>query len=283
MTELGRLFDDALAARLKTRYTGTNAVDDAVRYVLEAGGKRVRPMLCLLAAEAVGGDPRQALGAALAVEFVHTYSLVHDDLPCMDDDDLRRGKPTAHKVFGEANALLCGDALLTDAFGILAEEKNPALGLALVRELAAAAGGAGMVLGQSLDLHWTARDGATKAALDEIHLKKTGHLLGAAAAMGALAGGATDAVAARFRSFGRLTGLAFQVLDDLLDDAEGTGKSSGKDQAAGKLTYLTLMSRDEAQRAADRYTADAIQELTTEGVKPDALITFARALLSRKS
>ncbi len=279
----GKLFDDHLARNLKSRYAGTSAVDDAVRYVMEAGGKRVRPMLCLLSAEAVGGDPAKALDAALAVELVHTYSLVHDDLPCMDNDDLRRGKPTAHKVFGDANALLAGDALLTDAFAVLSADADPVRGLALVRELSLAAGGGGMVLGQSLDLHWTARHGAGQAQLDEIHLKKTGYLLGASTAMGAVAGGASPDLAARFREFGRLTGLAFQILDDLLDDSSGTGKSTGKDQAAGKLTYLSLMSREEARRAADRHTAAAVKEISVSGVKADALVGYAQALLTRRS
>ncbi len=280
---LAKLFDDALVQCLATRYRSASAVDDAIRYVMEAGGKRVRPMLCLLSAEAVGGDPRRALASALAVEFIHTYSLVHDDLPCMDNDDLRRGKPTAHKVFGDANALLAGDALLTDAFARICDDGDPATVVLLVKELALAAGGAGMVLGQSLDLHWTGRPGADKSQLDEIHSKKTGYLLGAAAAMGALAGGASGDIAARFREFGRLTGLAFQVLDDLLDDAAGTGKSSGKDQATGKLTYLALMTREEAKSAADRYTADAIRQITAPGLNSEALVSYARALLTRKA
>lgn len=283
MSALGRLFDEHLVRSLKARYAGTNAVDDAVRYVMEGGGKRVRPMLCLLSAEAVGGAPERALDAAFAVELVHTYSLVHDDLPCMDNDDLRRGKPTAHKVFGDANALLAGDALLTDAFSVLAADPDPTKGLALVRELALAAGGSGMVLGQSLDLHWTARQGASQTVLDEIHLKKTGYLLGAATAMGALAGGASPELASRFRQFGRRTGLAFQILDDLLDDSAGTGKSSGKDQASGKLTYLSLMTREDARRAADRHTAAALREIAVPGVKSDALVAYAEALLTRKS
>lgn len=285
-------FDDALATCLNQRYASTSGVDDAVRYVMGNGGKRVRPALCLLSAEAVGGNPNLALPAALALEFVHTYSLVHDDLPCMDDDDVRRGKPTAHKVFGDANALLVGDALLTDAFAVLSDEGSlfgvPAAleattRLALVRELALAAGGAGMVLGQSLDLRWTARAGAGKSQLDEIHRKKTGYLLGAAAAMGALAGGASPEVVRRFREFGRMTGLAFQILDDLLDDSDATGKTKGKDQASGKLTYLALITRAEAEQVADRCTRDAIAQIEGTALPTEALIRFAQKLLTRRS
>jgi len=292
-------FEQALAACIQTRYSGDTNVDQAVRYALAGGGKRVRPVLCLLTAEALGAASAAAMPAALALEFVHTYSLVHDDLPCMDDDDLRRGRPTVHKAHGEATALLAGDALLTDAFALLTDEEgrfglptallpvsspalSPAARVHLVRELAEAAGGAGMVLGQGLDLYWTARAGASRSDLDNVHSRKTGYLLGAATAMGGAAAGAEAAVLARLRSFGRLLGLAFQVLDDLLDEASSMGKSPGKDRAAGKLTYLTLMSREEAQAAADRYTVEAAKQLTdVAGLDPAPLHAFAQALLQR--
>ncbi len=281
--DLKNTFEGALAGLAESRYGGGTPVEQAVRYVLAGPGKRVRPLLAMLSAEAAGGGPTAALPAALAVEMVHTYSLVHDDLPCMDDDDLRRGRPTAHKVHGDAHALLAGDALLTDAFSVLAEaEALPAATrLAMTRELAAAAGGAGMVRGQSLDLHWTARQGATQGDLNEIHRLKTGCLLGAAAAMGALAGGATADEAGRCRRFGTLIGLAFQILDDLLDNQRGTGKSQGKDQAAGKLTYMTMMSPAGARAAADRYTAEAMEALGSLRGSQAALVAFARGLLSR--
>jgi len=289
--KLKAAFEQALTTCIKTRYSGNAHVDQAVRYALAGGGKRVRPVLCLLTAEALGVASDIAMPAALALEFVHTYSLVHDDLPCMDNDDLRRGRPTVHKAHGEANALLAGDALLTDAFALLADEEGgfgfpaalpPAARVRLVRELAEAAGGAGMVLGQGLDLYWTARTGADRPDLDGVHLRKTGYLLGAAAAMGGAAAGAGAAALVRLRTFGRLLGLAFQVLDDLLDEASGIGKSPGKDRATGKLTYLTLMSREEAQTAADRYTEDAIKQLVdVAGLDPDPLYAFAHKLLQR--
>lgn len=284
-------FERALTSYLATRYPGDDLVCQTVRYVMEGGGKRVRPLLCLMVADAVANDYKSALPAAIAIEFVHSYSLVHDDLPCMDDDDLRRGRPTTHKIFGDAQALLAGDALLTDAFTILSEGRTdpsantvlvPEIRINQVRELADAAGGSGMVLGQSLDLYWTARQGASQGDLDEVHLRKTGFLLGAAAAMGALAGGAPSKVVRRFRDFGRLLGLAFQVLDDLLDDSTTTGKSAGKDKAKGKLTYLALMSPEEALKAADSYTSQALAALDGTGARLDLLMPFAQELLKRR-
>jgi geranylgeranyl pyrophosphate synthase len=277
-------FERALAAHVDERYPEADLVGAVARYVLTAGGKRVRPVLAMLAAEAAGAPAEAALPAALALEMVHTYSLVHDDLPCMDDDDLRRGRPTAHKVYGEAPALLAGDALLTDAFTVLAgAPASDGIRIGLVRELASAAGGAGMVLGQALDLHWTARSGATQKDLDAIHLRKTGYLLGAAAAMGALAGGAGPDAVDAFRSFGRLIGLAFQVQDDLLDDTAATGKSQGKDQRAGKLTYLARMSRADAARAAQAFTDEARAALAGRSLMTPELERFVTALLDRRS
>ena len=276
-------FEAHLNEVLATLY-GDGTVDAAVRYVMQAGGKRVRPLVTMLAAEALGCDPIAALPAATAAEFVHTYSLVHDDLPCMDNDDFRRGRPTAHKQFGEAVALLAGDALLTDAFSIIAaaEKIAPANRVVIVKELADAAGGGGMVGGQALDLHWTARRGATREVLDELHLKKTGYLLGAAAAMGALSAAADHTVVERFRRFGRLLGLAFQIRDDLIDDLEATGKTRGKDKEAGKLTYLALMSTADAMAAADRLTEEALAILEFDGCRPARLKAVARALLVRR-
>lgn len=281
----------ALLAICKARYSGNDPVAKATHYALESTGKRVRPLLCLLAAEATGGKLEDALPAALAVEMVHTYSLVHDDLPCMDDDDLRRGRPTTHKVHGEAIALLAGDALLTDAFALVAGD-GMAFGLARsgladgkrlaqVAELAAAAGGGGMVLGQALDMSWTARGGYSKNDLERIHLEKTGRLLAAAAVLGGLAGCAAPAQLEALRTFGSNLGLAFQILDDLLDDHPTTGKSQGKDKATGKLTYLSLMSAAEARSEADRRTRAAIGALAGVGLAPGPLAEFADSLLNR--
>jgi geranylgeranyl pyrophosphate synthase len=276
-------FDEAFAAEVARRYAGDGALETACRYALEGGGKRVRPLVCLLAAQAFGGSVEGALPAAIALEMAHTYSLVHDDLPCMDDDDLRRGRPTVHKVFGEATALLVGDALLTDAFAVVADAPglDAARRVALVRELASAAGGRGMVRGQALDLHWTARAGATAVDLDEVHALKTGRLLGAAAAMGAVSAGAEASASAAFRRFGALVGLAFQIRDDLLDERGGTGKSPGKDREQGKLTYLAVMSAPEAARAAARVTDEARGAIAGVGADTEPLVAFATELLER--
>ena len=280
------MFSDVLASHVQEHYQGEDLVSQATRYSLLAGGKRVRPLLCLLTNEALGGKVQQAIAAALAVEFIHTYSLVHDDLPSMDNDDLRRGKPTTHKVYGEAQALLAGDALLTDAFGLIAGSEaesldNAVATVAMVRELAAASGSQGMVLGQSLDLYWTARTGAERQHLDQIHMRKTGRLLGCSAALGAIAAGASPAVVQRFRSFGEGLGLAFQIMDDLLDESATTGKSVGKDKDAGKLTYLAMMPPTVARAAAENQSQIALAELSGLVPKNSDLEMFAHWLLER--
>ncbi len=276
------VFNKALDQHIEFHYSGNDSVTEAIKYALKAGGKRVRPALCLMTAKALGGDPEQAIPAALAIEFVHTYSLVHDDLPCMDNDDLRRGKPTTHKVYGEAQALLAGDALLTDAFNVLASQSQPSTGR-MVKELASAAGGHGMVLGQSLDLYWTARAGASRLDLDRIHTLKTGRLLGCSAALGALAVDAPMSTVERLRRFGEGLGLAFQITDDLLDETCNTGKSVGKDRESGKLTYLAMMAPDLARQAAKSISSAAIQELDGILTGTSDLRQFALWLLGRSS
>ena len=277
---------------------------EALAYAMDGGGKFVRPKLCLLAASAVepgwisSHRDRHAdswrgdliLAAAAAVEMVHNYSLIHDDLPCMDDDDLRRGRPTLHKVYDEATALLAGDALLTDAFATISEVALPRehahAALACVRELSAAAGGRGMVMGQALDL---ANDGMKSlgrdeaiARLEKIHLNKTGALLGAACAMGAAAAGASMDVTGAFRNAGQRLGIAFQVMDDLLDESPNTGKTQGKDARSGKVTYLDLLGRDAGLRYVKDLTAGALQGLKEKGVLTSGFEEFATALCGRK-
>jgi len=286
-------FEQALQQLVAARYRSSNPLDGVIAYILAGSGKRIRAQFAGLAAAAVGGQPRQAMLAALAVEMLHAYSLVHDDLPCMDDDAVRRGRPTAHIKYNDGYALLAGDALQTDAFAVLADAEfsatlaaydlPSATRLLLVKELAMAAGSAGMAAGQMLDLHWTARAGAQQADLDDIHILKTGKLIGAACAMGASAVSREPAAdAALFRRFGVLVGHAFQVVDDLIDDGEGTGKTRGKDQSQGKLSYLKLMSRDEAQRLANGYTEDALTLLRDLGSAAQPLRELALGLLQRQ-
>lgn len=239
----------------------------AMRYSLEAGGKRLRPVLVLAAAELVrpslpgdaAGDP---VPAAVAIECVHTYSLIHDDLPCMDNDDLRRGRPTAHKAFDEATALLAGDALLTHAFALLATAyaARPTLAHALTRELADAAGSRRLIGGQMEDLLAEKKADATADELEFIHRNKTAAMIEAALVMGGLVGGAPEPTLAGLRRCGHHLGLAFQIIDDILDatsDSATLGKTAGKDAQAGKTTYVKLHGLDPSRRIAANHTVAA--------------------------
>lgn len=235
----------------------------AMRYSLEAGGKRLRPVLVLAAAEFCGVTDDAAVPAAVALECVHTYSLIHDDLPCMDNDDLRRGRPTAHKAFDEATALLAGDALLTQAFTLLATSyaDRPALATALVRELADTAGSRRLIGGQMEDLLAEKKADATAAELEFIHLNKTAAMIETSLVMGGLIGGADDVAVATLRRAGRHLGLAFQIIDDVLDataDSATLGKTSGKDARAGKTTYVGLHGLDPSRQIARDHTEAAI-------------------------
>jgi geranylgeranyl diphosphate synthase, type II len=257
----------------------------AVRYSLDAGGKRVRPVLCLLSAEAVGAPLESAMPAALALEYVHTYSLIHDDLPAMDDDDLRRGKPTNHKVFGEGAAILAGDALLTEAFAVLARsEKVEAISL-----LAEASGWRGMVGGQALDLEGEAltREGSSLDLehLQKIHRMKTGALIRAAVELGALLGEATERQRQDLRGYGDQIGLAFQIQDDILDATateQDLGKRANKDAGRGKITYPALLGLDGARRALADATKQALCHLTAIP-NPSSLEAWARYLAERSA
>jgi len=240
--------------------TAPLALREAVTYSLLAPGKRLRPLLTLLVHEAAGGGGESALPAACAVEMVHTYSLIHDDLPAMDDDDLRRGRPTCHKVFGEALAILAGDALLTGAFEVLAAGYPPSLAAVATVELAQAAGAAGMVGGQTLDLQAEGRltshppPPATLDFLEELHQRKTGALIRAAVRLGWLSARPQDhpdSLPESVDLFAQTFGLLFQLTDDLLDvqgSEEKTGKRLGKDAARGKLTYPSLVGVESSRR-----------------------------------
>ncbi len=232
----------------------------AIRYAALGGGKRVRPALAMASALAVGGQRKDALAAAAAVEMIHTYSLIHDDLPCMDDDDLRRGKPTVHIRFGEAIAVLAGDALHTLAFTVLSGSEAPeAVRLESVRRLAEAAGPAGMAGGQALDMEAETRSPGARG-LESIHRAKTGALFGASTALGTLAGGGDPAQVETAARFGVELGLVFQIVDDLLDEEQPSaalGKASGKDRAAGKATYPAIHGRAAARAEACRRAAAA--------------------------
>ncbi len=249
-----------LDAALPPEAGGAGTLPGAIRYALLGGGKRIRPALAMAAAVSVGGRARDALAVAGAVEMIHAYSLVHDDLPCMDDDDLRRGQPTVHVRFGEAIAVLAGDALHTLAFETLAVMEAPAaIRLECIRRLAAAAGPGGMAGGQALDIEAETIP-PDRAGLEAIHRGKTGALLGAAAALGALGGGGSPGQVEALAAFGAELGLVFQIVDDLLDERETSatlGKAAGKDRARGKASWAAFHGADRAGAEAARRAAAA--------------------------
>ena len=264
---------------------------EAMRYSLLAGGKRLRPILALAACEAVGGPIDAAMGYACAVEMIHTYSLIHDDLPCMDDDDLRRGRPTNHKVYGEAVATLAGDALLTDAFRVLADSAvvdpgaSPlALVFAALQELAEAAGSAGMVAGQLIDL-MAEGHGMTLQDLEYLHARKTGALFVATVRGGARLGGASEVQLESLGAYARALGLAFQIVDDILDveaSAEEVGKRTGKDVARGKNTYPGLLGLEKSRRLARELERRAHEALDGFGSSAEPLRQLAAFVVERK-
>lgn len=263
----------------------------AMTYSLQAGGKRIRPVLCMLAAEAVGARAEAALAPAQALEYIHTYSLIHDDLPAMDDDDLRRGKPTCHIAFGEGPAILAGDGLLTEAFAVLASDPDlpPSRRVEAVRVLAEAAGWRGMVGGQALDLEGEARTRAGEAItlvqLQQIHRLKTGALLRASLELGAIAGGADAEARTALRSAGEAIGLAFQIQDDILDATsteEAMGKRVGKDQGKGKITYPLLLGLAGARQALQEATERAQCQLSSLP-NPRSLMALATFLAERSA
>jgi geranylgeranyl diphosphate synthase type II len=290
LREARRRVDEALAGYLPDPNDGARSpcpsrLNEAMRYSVTAGGKRLRPVLCLLAAEACGGTMETALPAACALEMVHTYSLIHDDLPAMDDDDLRRGRPTCHVAFGEATAILAGDGLLTLAFEVLARHvRPPDTALACVRALAEAAGPEGMVGGQMADLEAEGRDGGTFEELESIHRRKTGALLRCALRMGGLVAGASEREQMALDAYGQSVGLAFQIVDDLLDvegDETKLGKRIGKDSDLGKWTYPGLLGIEESRSKAKRLADEAVAALAPLGARGDRLRSLALSLLER--
>jgi len=295
-------------------------LEEAVNYSLLAGGKRLRPVLVLMAAEVCGGQLERALPAACALEMIHTYSLIHDDLPAMDDDDLRRGRPTCHRVFGEALAILAGDALLTLAFEAIAESGDSAAVISSqIMVLSRAAGGGGMVGGQVLDLdaekteknrgnfvenpadppvrephQATSRDSQQKCSsespessvehLDRIHRMKTGALIQAALELGAISAGADQTQVSALRTYGECVGLAFQIADDLLDvsgDSSRLGKNAGRDVDLGKFTYPALMGQDVSRKQAQELIHRACAAIQCFGLRGQYLNQVARFIVER--
>jgi geranylgeranyl diphosphate synthase, type II len=291
--------DAALLAALPAPPSCPSAVAEAMRFSVSAGGKRLRPILCLASAEAVGGDWRQAMPAACAIEFIHTYSLIHDDLPAMDNDTLRRGQPALHVVAGEAMAILAGDGLLTEAFALMAREPREADASLAARKVrvieivAAGAGAAGMVGGQAIDLACVTPDAAgvmppplDAEALRAMHARKTGALIRASATAGAVIGGGFDAQIYAIDQAAAEFGLAFQIIDDVLD-VEGAsadlGKTAGKDAAAGKPTYPALYGLEASKRMAQQCLDRAAAALASVHLADSRLLEIGRWIVERSN
>jgi geranylgeranyl diphosphate synthase, type II len=276
----------ALAASIAVVYPET--IYEAMRYSLMAGGKRLRPVLCLATCELVGGTIEMAMPTACALEMIHTMSLIHDDLPAMDNDDYRRGKLTNHKVYGEDIAILAGDGLLAYAFEfIAAQTQAPATQvLKVVAHLGKAVGAAGLVGGQVVDLQSEGKSDVTLETLNYIHRHKTGALLEASVVCGALVAGAAEPEVDRLSRFSQNIGLAFQIIDDVLDitaTQEELGKTAGKDLQAQKATYPSFWGIEESKRQADQLIAEAKAELQPFGAKAQPLLALADYITARKN
>jgi geranylgeranyl diphosphate synthase type II len=285
LKERKSMVERALEAHLDRCDGAPNTLREAMHYSLMAGGKRLRPILALAACEAVGASPDEAIDAACAVEFVHTYSLIHDDLPAMDDDDFRRGRPTSHKKFGEALAILAGDALCAEAFRVAAQrrEGREAAVADVVYELGRASGAVGMVGGQVIDIEATGKK-ITVDELETLHRAKTGELLLVAVRAGARMGGADGAAMERLTAYGRALGLAFQIVDDVLDitaDLQTLGKDPGSDREAGKTTFVDLLGVDGAKARAKSVMDEGIRALEPFGARAEALRALARDTVER--
>jgi geranylgeranyl diphosphate synthase type II len=289
MKEARRRVESALSAYLKALEAGPSSACpsrllEAMRYSLLGGGKRLRPILALMAAEACGAEPESAMPAACALEMVHTYSLIHDDLPSMDDDDLRRGRPTCHKAFDEATAVLAGDGLLTLAFEIIARDVPAEAAARCMLALAEGSGPSGMVGGQMADLQAEGRLDANLEELEAIHRRKTGALLRASLKMGGIVAGADDVILDALDTYGHAVGLAFQIIDDLLDvqgDEAKLGKRVNKDHGLGKWTYPGLLGLEGSRRHAQGLADEAVAALAPLAERGARLRALALDLLER--
>ena len=289
MAERRKLVDEALEGWLPGAEAPPATIHEAMRYSVFAGGKRLRPMLALFGCEAVGGKLADAMPVAVALELIHTYSLVHDDLPAMDDDDYRRGRPTCHKVFGEAVAILAGDALLTHAFQVLADPTAGGIPaprrLQIIAEISAAAGSIGMVGGQTMDMQAEGQE-LNPTTLLTLHAKKTGALLRASLRTGALAGAADEAALAALTLYGERVGLAFQIVDDILDiegNSAEMGKTAGSDLRKKKATYPAVLGLETARRDAARLLQEAVEALHPLGESGAVLAALAEYVGRRRS
>ncbi|RPJ34277.1 MAG: polyprenyl synthetase family protein [Verrucomicrobiaceae bacterium] len=286
LADRAALVDAAMDAYLPTAKERPSTIHEAMRYAIFAGGKRLRPVLCIAAAEACGGETADALAPACALELMHTYSLVHDDLPAMDNDDLRRGRPTCHKIYGEGMAVLCGDALLTEAFLVLSQTPpTQRYGTRdYVNELAETGSSRQLIGGQVMDLEGEGKQ-LTKRELVRIHEAKTAALLTCSLRLGAMTANATPAKLSALSEFGHHLGLAFQVIDDILDVTQSTevlGKTAGKDLAVEKATYPAIIGLEASRKEAAKLTKAAMAALKPLGKKAARLEQIAAHLLKRE-
>jgi len=287
LVEQKKAIEVALDSALPVIYP--EKIYEAMRYSLLAGGKRLRPILCLASCELAGGTAAMAIPTACALEMIHTMSLIHDDLPAMDNDDYRRGKLTNHKVYGEDIAILAGDGLLAYAFEFIATQTQnvpPQQVLQTIAHLARASGAAGLVGGQVVDLESEGKTDVSLETLNYIHAHKTGALLESCVVCGGILGGASAADLQRLSRFAKNIGLAFQIIDDILDitaTQEELGKTAGKDVQAGKVTYPSLWGIDESRRQASQLVADAKSQLAVFGSKAQPLLGIADFITSRSN
>lgn len=287
LSEKRRLIEEAIERLLPSAAETPEAIARGMRYALMPPGKRLRPVLCLAACEAAGGDETLAIAPACAVEFVHTFSLVHDDLPAMDDDELRRGRPTLHKAIGEGMAILASDALLSLSFGVIANDERltDEQKAKIIRELAWASGHTALVAGQAMDLG--AEGAAVDAAvLERMHEGKTAALMTASVVMGGIAANATADQLEALRTYGRHFGLAFQIVDDVLDvvgDEAKLGKHVGADEARGKVTAVAVHGLDGARALAAQHVEKALAALGPFGEDGALLAAIAQEMLGRES
>ena len=278
-------FESYLKVYIKEHYNNSSILSEACSYALSGKGKRLRPMLCLLVSDFVNGSKELALRFSLALEMIHCYSLVHDDLPILDNDDLRRGRATVHKKYNEATALLVGDALLSDAFGLLSSVKNHSNYseniLKAISKVSAAIGSKGMVYGQSLDMYWTGKNDFNIEVLRDIHKNKTSQLIAISCFLGSLTRlENSDIENNNFFNIGLSIGLAFQILDDIIDDQPGIGKTVGKDKEQGKLSYISFMGSDLAKEEMKKILGKSIKSLPSLSTNENYLAYYLKSIFS---
>jgi geranylgeranyl diphosphate synthase type II len=287
LEERRMLVEEALEGYLPGEDAYPAQIHQAVRYSIFSGGKRLRPILAIAAAEAVGGDAGIVMHFACGIEMIHTYSLIHDDLPAMDNDEIRRGKPTSHKVFGEGMAILAGDAILTEAFGLMARESlkrgmDPAVALEIIAETASAAGLTGMISGQAMDI---LKQGlaCSRDELEFIHHNKTAAMIAASVRAGARTAGASPSQLEALTEYGQSAGLAFQIMDDILDVKGGKdwGKIKGSDQRLGKATYPSVHGMEDSLKQASRLSEKARAAISDFDEKADPLRHISEYMVSR--